>query len=134
VHLAQAETGGGDVEDVTVATLHFRSGAIGSVAIAWTRERQPELYAMDVIASRATLSLELGPRDFRLTGNADGRPVSVRCGDPFHRSIDRFLAAVRSGDGNRVFCTPHDALQTLRVVRSCERALADGVRVEIQAT
>jgi predicted dehydrogenase len=134
VQLAQAHARGGDIEDVTLATLHFRRGAIGSVAIAWTRKGQPELYAMDVIASRATLSLELGPRDFRLTGYADGRPVSARSGDPFGRSIDRFLAAVRAGNADGVVCSPQDARETLRVVLSCERALIEGVRIELGAT
>jgi predicted dehydrogenase len=134
VQLAQAHARGGDIEDATLATLHFRSGAIGSVSIAWTRAGQPELYAMDVIASRATLSLELGPGDLRLTGYADGRPVNERCGDPFGRSIKQFLVAVRSGNADRVFCTPRDALETLRVVLSCERALSEGVRIELEVT
>lgn len=130
VRLAQAADGrgadAGNIEDVAALTFQFRRGALGTVQMAWTRDLQPELYAVDVIASDATLTLELGPESFRLTGVAAGRKLQVAYGDPLGRSIDRFLEVVRSGDRSRVFCTPDDALRTLTVALACERALAGG--------
>lgn len=121
----------GDIEDVAALTFRFRGGALGSVHMAWTRDLQPELYAVDVIASDATLALELGPEAFRLTGIAAGRKLEVEYGDPLGRSIGRFLEVVRSGGRSRVFCTPDDALRTLTVVLACERALANGRNVVV---
>jgi len=111
----------GDIEDFTLATLHFANGAIGSVAVAWTADDHPEHYSMDVIAGEATLFIEHGSR---LDGEYE---------DPFRRSSERFLAAMASGEPERVFCTPADALRTLRVVQACEQALASGDRVPVVA-
>jgi myo-inositol 2-dehydrogenase / D-chiro-inositol 1-dehydrogenase len=135
VRLAQAADGrgadAGNIEDVAALTFQFRRGALGTVQMAWTRDLQPELYGVDVLASDATLALELGPESFRLTGVAAGRKLQVQYGDPLGRSIGRFLEVVRSGDRSRVFCTPDDALRTLAVALACERALADGGKVVV---
>lgn len=129
--LAQADGSGGDIEDVMALALHFRSGALGTVSMAWTRDGQPELYAVDVLAGDATLWVDLGPDDFRVRGAAGGRKLDVRRDDPFERSVDRFLQAVRSGERSRVFCTPEDARRTLVVAQCCEQALADGGRIRV---
>jgi myo-inositol 2-dehydrogenase/D-chiro-inositol 1-dehydrogenase len=131
--LAQADGSGGDIEDVMALAFHFRSGALGTVSMAWSRDGQPELYAMDVLASDATLWVELGPDEFRLRGSASGRELDVRREDPFGRSVAGFLDAVSSGDGGRIFCTADDALRTLVVAQCCERALAEGRRVTVPA-
>jgi myo-inositol 2-dehydrogenase / D-chiro-inositol 1-dehydrogenase len=129
--LAQADGSSGDIEDVMALMFHFRSGALGTVSMAWTRDGQPELYAMDVLAGDATLWVELGPGDYRLRGTAAGRELDVRREDSFDRSVSRFLEVVRSGDRSRIFCTPDDALRTLLVAQACERALAEGGRVTV---
>jgi predicted dehydrogenase len=133
VALAQAWATHGDIEDVLVTTLHFHTGAIGSISIAWTLDDQPEVYSMDVIATEATLSLELGPQAFRIAGVAGGRRVAAVHGDPFTRSIDRFLDVIRGGEPSRIFCTPEDALRTLIAALACERALALGARVAVES-
>lgn len=86
---------------------------------------------MDVIADEATLFVELGPEAFRITGFQRGSRVHGDYHDPFRRSSERFLAAAASGEPERVFCTPADALQTLRVVQACEQALTSGGRVPV---
>jgi predicted dehydrogenase len=134
VRLAQTGPSEADIDDIASLTLHFENGAIGTVSTAWTKDGQPELYGVDVIASDATLSLELGPQDFRRRGVAAGREVHAESVDPFNRSVQRFIDAVRSGARSRVFCTPEDALRTLIVVLSCERALAEGARVAVDPT
>ena len=42
-----------------------------------------------------------------------------------------FLDAVRAGDPGGVYCTPADALATLRVALACERALERGTVVSV---
>jgi predicted dehydrogenase len=121
---------GGDIEDIVTLTLHFEGGALGSVNIAWTRDGHPGLYSLDVLADDASIWLELGP-SFRLHGLACGIELGGEYGDPFARSVARFLEAVHADDRSRVFCSPHDALRTLAVALACERALASGKTVPV---
>jgi len=124
--LAQHDRGEGAIEDVLALGLHFASGALGSVNMAWTAVGQPELYSVDVIAEDASIWLELGPERFRARGVAAGARLDAEYGDPFDRSVSRFVEVIRSGDRSRVFCTPEDALRTLTVAIACERALSVG--------
>jgi predicted dehydrogenase len=119
------------IDDAIALVLHFRAGALGTVHSAWSRDGQPELYATDVLAGEATISLQLGPEAYRISGLARGRPLDAASGDPMQRSIGAFLDAARSGDGSRVFCRPDDALRTLAVALACERALLAGGTVAV---
>jgi myo-inositol 2-dehydrogenase/D-chiro-inositol 1-dehydrogenase len=130
VQLAQ-EGGGASVDDTIVLLLHFQGGGLGTIHLAWSRDGQPELYATDIVASDATLALELGPERFRLSGRSGGAAVAAEHGDPMARSIAGFLEAVRAGDPERVFCSPPDAGRTLAVALACERALETAGRVEV---
>jgi predicted dehydrogenase len=123
--------GNKNIDDVLTLTFQFSSGALGSVSIAWTRDDQPHLYSLDVIADRASIWMQLGPAEFSLRGMARGSELSASYGDPFDRSVGRFLEVVRGGDRERVFCTPDDALRTLKVALACERALAEGGTVVV---
>jgi myo-inositol 2-dehydrogenase / D-chiro-inositol 1-dehydrogenase len=131
VRLAQADGPRGNIEDAITLVFHFASGALGCVHTAWSRDGQPELYAVDILAADATIALELGPERFRITGRAGGRDLGAEYGEPMHRSIARFLEAVRGGDPGAVPCTPRDALGTLRVALACERALESGTVVSV---
>jgi myo-inositol 2-dehydrogenase / D-chiro-inositol 1-dehydrogenase len=130
VALAGAEvehaSGPDSIEHVGSLLLHFASGALGAIHTAWTHPGQPQSYGLDVIATDATLELNLGPDEFWLRGQAGSRAVDVGSVDPFAASVRRFLDAVRHRDPSRVACTPADALGTLRVAVACERALATG--------
>jgi predicted dehydrogenase len=130
VGLAQAGVPSRNIDDVSLLVFHFESGALGTVHMAWTREAQPELYALDVIASEATIAIDFDPV-FRLQGISQDRRLDVARSDPFERSIARFLDAVRTGERARVFCTPADAKQTLAVAIACEQARADGGVVQV---
>jgi predicted dehydrogenase len=128
--LAQADTEG-SIEDAIGLVFHFESGALGSVYSAWSRDGQPELYATDIVATEATISLELGPNAYRMTGVSRGRPLAAEFSEPMNRSIARFLEAARTGNADLVFCSPDDALKTLTVALACEQALAEGGRVDV---
>jgi myo-inositol 2-dehydrogenase / D-chiro-inositol 1-dehydrogenase len=130
VRVAQ-QPGESVIDDAVSLTLHFASGALGSVHSAWSQDGQPELYATDILAAGATLTLELGPEQFRLAGRSGDSELAVTCGDPVTRSIDRFLEVARSGERSRIFCRPDDALRTLAVALACERALETGDRVAV---
>jgi len=116
------------IDDAISLLFHFVSGALGSVHSVWSRDGQPELYATDLLASEATITLDLGPEAYRIRGVSRDRALSAEYGEPMVRSIDRFLEVARSGDTSRIFCTPADAAQTLAVALACERALASGAR------
>jgi myo-inositol 2-dehydrogenase/D-chiro-inositol 1-dehydrogenase len=118
----------GDIEQVGALVLEFANGALGTIHMAWTGESQPHSYGFDVIATDATLTVQLGTDEFALRGRAGGRDIEFLGDDPFTRSAQRFLEAVRAGDPTQVFCTPRDALGTLRVALACERALETGQR------
>lgn len=129
VVLAQGEGERGDIEDAATLILRFASGATATIVVAWTRQGQPGAYSLDVIASEATLHLELDPW-FKLTGRVRDRDIEHGMGThPFARSVARFLEAVALGDQARVFCTPPDALGTLATALACERSLLEGGRV-----
>jgi myo-inositol 2-dehydrogenase/D-chiro-inositol 1-dehydrogenase len=128
--LAQASSAA-SIDDAIILLFQFEDGALGSVHSAWSREGQPELYATDILASEATISLELGPDTYRIGGVSQGRRLSGEFGEPMDRSISRFLDAARTGDRELVFCSPTDAVRTLAVALACERALESGERVDV---
>jgi myo-inositol 2-dehydrogenase/D-chiro-inositol 1-dehydrogenase len=119
------------IEDAIALVFQFANGAIGSVHSAWTRPGQPELYGVDIVATDATLALQLGPQAFRLTGRASGADVARAHGEPMERSIARFVDAVGARDQRLVACQPADARDTLAVALACERALESGRHVEV---
>jgi predicted dehydrogenase len=122
----------GDIDDIVALTLHFCSGALGVVTLAWTAAGQPGRYGLDVIAEDASLWLKLGPQRFTISGRAGTRELAGTGTDPLARSVSCFLQAVRSRDPQLVPCTPDDALRTLRVALACERSLQqDGSRIAV---
>jgi predicted dehydrogenase len=130
VRLAQIESEVA-IDDVIGLLFHFESGALGSVYSAWSGDGQPELYAIDVLANEATVTLELGPDAYRMRGVSAGQTLSADFPDPMTHSISRFIAAVRAGDPLLVACSPSDAARTLAVALACERALVKGGMVEV---
>jgi predicted dehydrogenase len=133
VRLGQGDGDRGDIEDAAALVLRYESGAMGAVAVAWTREGQPSTYAVDVLASEATLRLTLDP-EFTVRGVSAGRTVDVRSAQhPWERTVRRFLEAARDGRPESVFCTPADAARTLAVAVAAERALASGATEAVDA-
>ena len=126
VPLAPRPAGAGDIDDAVTLILHFASGGIGTIVVAWTSEQLPGSYWVEVTAQDASLHLDLDPH-FRMSGVSDGAPVSASSqAPPFERSVDRFIAAARSGEPGAVFCTPLDAIRTLAVAAAAEDALVSG--------
>ena len=123
---------GGDIDDAVTIVLHFATGAIGTIVVAWTSDDLPGSYWAEVITENAALRLDLDPH-FRLSGVSGGAPVAAASRtQPFERSVDRFVAAARAGDPDLVFCTPADAARTLAVAAAAEVALNGGQTVLIR--
>jgi myo-inositol 2-dehydrogenase / D-chiro-inositol 1-dehydrogenase len=131
VRLAQAVGPRGNIDDAITLVFHFSNGALGCVHSAWSPDGQPEVYSTDILATEATIALELGPDRFRISGRSGAEALAADYADPMDRSIGRFLEAVRSGDRGGIFCRPADALRTLAVALACERALESGAVVSV---
>jgi predicted dehydrogenase len=126
VRLAPRPADAGDIDDAVTLVLHFATGAIGTIVVAWTTDTVPGSYWVQVAADDAVLRLDLDP-DYRLSGAVGGAAVdAVARSVPFDRSVDRFLTAARSADPGLVFCPPADAARTLAVAAAAEAALASG--------
>jgi predicted dehydrogenase len=131
VPLAPRPAGSGDIDDAVALVLRFATGGVGAIVVAWTSADLPGAYWLEVMTSRAALRLDLDP-GFRLTGTSNGAPVATTSRtEPFGRSIDRFITAVRAREPESVFCAPADAMRTLAVASAAEEALASGETVEV---
>jgi myo-inositol 2-dehydrogenase / D-chiro-inositol 1-dehydrogenase len=131
VLLAQSQGERGDIDDAAVLILHFASGGVGGIQVAWTRDGLPGIYSLDVLGTNSALHLELDP-DFTLRGQSGGRQIEAAMRQhPLERSMARFIAAVRESDKNGVFCTPAEAAGSLAVAVACEEALLSGGTVAV---
>jgi predicted dehydrogenase len=120
-----------DIDDAVTVMLHFSSGGIGTIVVAWTGDDLPGRYLVELTAPDAALRLDLDP-DFRLSGISRGTPVAAACqSPPFERSVGRFVAAVKAGDPGLVLCPPADAARTLAVAVAAEEALRTGRKVPV---
>ncbi len=131
VALAQAGESRPAIEDALALTLRFAGGGVGTISVAWTPEGHPRVHALDVLDPQASIWCRLGPDTFELGGVAAGSTLTGRYGDPMRRSVQRFLRLARGDRDVRPFCTPRDALGTLAVAVSCERALVSGETVTV---
>ena len=110
-----------DIFDVTTATLHFASGALGTMAstcvLAW-----PHRIGLHLFCERMVLELS----EFELmTDVGKGRPVQKATGDPMVREDRDFVDAVQ-GKPNRVRAPYREALATHRLVTTAARAAREG--------
>jgi myo-inositol 2-dehydrogenase / D-chiro-inositol 1-dehydrogenase len=131
VRLAPRDGLQADIDDAVTMVLHFASGGLGTVVAAWTRDGAPGSHWAEVAADGVRLRLDLDPH-FRLSGVSDGTSISAAADpDPFVRSDDRFIEAVRVGEPSQVFCSPSDALRALAVALAAEEALRCGTTVRV---
>ncbi len=122
---------GSDIDDVIALSLGFRSGAIGSILVAWTSPELPSAYTLDVVSARSSVHVELDP-GFTARGTLRGEEVALGLSTPpIRRGMERFLEAVAAGDPALVACDVAAAAESLDVALACERALADGGRVAV---
>lgn len=131
VSLGGRPANAGDIEDGLTMILHLESGATATILVVWQRSELPSSYDFQIAADDVLLRLDLDP-NFRLDGVVAGAPVQAESRTPpLASSIDRFLAAVRSGDSSSVPCIPTDALRTLAVAHAAEIALETGETIRV---
>ncbi len=116
-----------DIADVSVATLHFASGALGQLAstclLGWPHRIGLHLFGEG-------LAIELS--EFELIVDVgQGRPVQRAQGDPFVREDRDFIDAVR-GQPNRIRAPYAEALRTHRLVLAAARSAREGRPLDLE--
>jgi predicted dehydrogenase len=115
-----------DVFDVSLATLHFASGALGNMAstclLNWPHRVGLHLFSegMAIELSEFELMVDVG----------QGRPVRAAQGDPFVREDRAFIDAVQ-GKPNRIRAPYAEALQTHRLTTAAAQSAAEGRLVKL---
>jgi predicted dehydrogenase len=128
--LALSDQPGSELDDAVSVILGFAGGGLGSVSVAWSVVAFPD-YSLDVHAAGVALNVALEPRR-QIRGRAHGADVAFdSASGARHSTVRRFLESARSGDPASVACSPADALETLKAVLACERALATNERVAL---
>jgi predicted dehydrogenase len=128
--LALSDLPGSELDDAVSVLLGFAGGGLGAVNVAWSVVAVPD-YSLDVHAAGVALSVALEPRR-GIRGRAHGEEVAFdSASGARHSTVHRFLESVASGAPASVACSPVDALETLRAVLACERALETNERVTL---
>jgi predicted dehydrogenase len=118
-----------DVDDATVATLRFASGALGTVvttSLAATKHRA----GVEVVADG--LVAELTETELTVT-DGDGRRTRSATVDPREAVDAEFVAAVRAGAPDRVRVPYAEALRTHRLACAIGAAAGGGRAVRLAA-
>ena len=115
-----------DIHDVSIATLRFASGALGSLAstclLKWPHRIGLHLFADG-------LAIELTEFDL-MVDVGQGRPVREQEGDPFMREDRDFIDAVL-GRTNQIRVPYAEALETHRLVTAAARSANEGRALRI---
>lgn len=110
-----------DVLDVTVATLHFASGALGTMTstclLNWPHRIGLHLFCegLAIELSEFELMIDVG----------QGRPIRRAEGDPFVREDRAFVDAVQ-GKANRIRAPYHEALQSFQLTLAANQSAQEG--------
>ena len=120
-HLDRPAFADADVCDVTVATLHFASGALGTMTstclLNWPHRIGLHLFCEG-------LAIELSEFEIMIDVGR-GRPVRRAEGDPFMREDRAFIDAVQ-GKPNRIRAPYAEALKTLQLTLAANRSVQEG--------
>ena len=116
-----------DVLDVSVATLDFAGGAVGTMAstclLNWPHRVGLHLFCEG-------MAIELTEFDM-MVDVGRGRPVERAEGDPFVREDRDFIDAVQ-GKENKIRAPYAEALKTHRLTTSAARSAREGRPLELQ--
>jgi predicted dehydrogenase len=115
-----------DVYDVTTATLHFASGALGSLSstclLNWPHRIGLHLFCegLAIEMSEFEIMVDVGK----------GRPVQKAKGDPFVREDRDFIDAVQ-GKTNKIRVPYAEAMKTHRLTTAAARSAREGRIIEL---
>ena len=116
-----------DVNDVSVATLHFDSGALGTVSSTCLLS-EPHRVGLHLFCEGMALELS---RFELVVENGQGRQVHERRGDPLALEGRDFIDAVR-GEGDGIRAPYAEALQTHRLAVAVARSAREGRELELR--
>jgi predicted dehydrogenase len=115
-----------DVFDVSLATLHFTGGALGSMAstclLNWPHRVGLHLFSPEMVIelSEFEIMIDVGR----------GRPVRPAQGDPFVREDRDFIDAVQ-GKTNRIRAPYAEAIKTFRLTMAAARSARESQAVDL---
>ncbi len=116
-----------DVSDVSVATLHFASGTLGTVSSTCLLSG-PHRIGLHLFSERMVIELS----EFELMVDVgQGRAVQKAQGDPFAREDRDFVDAVR-GKADRIRVPYAEALRTHRLAVAAARSAYEGRVLELR--
>ena len=125
-HISRPEWPEADVFDVSLATLHFASGAIGNMAstclLGW-----PHRIGLHLFCNR--LAIELTEFELALH-DGSGHPIRRAEGDPFVREDRDFIDAVQ-GKANRIRTPYAEALKTHRITVAATQSAREGTPITL---
>jgi predicted dehydrogenase/glycosyltransferase involved in cell wall biosynthesis len=117
-----------DIDDVSAATLHFETGAVGSVSSTCLL-RWPHRIGLHTVSDGMMIELA----EFEVMVDIGrGRPVTPAQGDPFVRADRDFVDAVQ-GKEDRIRVPYHEALKTHRLACALARSAAEARPVGLTA-
>jgi predicted dehydrogenase len=116
-----------DVYDVSTATLHFATGALGSISstclLNWPHRIGLHLFCEG-------LAIEMNEREI-MVDVGKGRPVQPAQGDPFVREDRDFIDAVQ-GKPNKIRAPYAEALKSHRLTTAASRSAREGRPVDVR--
>jgi predicted dehydrogenase len=115
-----------DILDVSTATLHFATGAVGSMSstclLNW-----PHRIGLHLVCEG--MMIELSEHEL-MVDVGRGRPVQAAQGDPFVREDRDFIDAVQ-GKPNRIRAPYHEAIKTHRLATAAARSAREGRAIDL---
>lgn len=115
-----------DTPAVSTATLHFASGAVGSIS-STALMNWPHRIGLHLFAD--TMAVEMSEFEL-MVDTGQGRPVQKAAGDPFVREDRDFIDAVQ-GKMNRIRTPYAEALKTHRLVTAAAQSAREGRVVDV---
>ncbi len=117
-----------DVSDVSVATLHFASGALGTVSSTCLLSG-PHRIGLHLFSEG--MVIELSEFEMMVDVAGQGRRIQEARGDPFAREDRDFVDAVR-GEADRIRVPYAEALRTHRLAVTAARSAREGRVLELR--
>jgi predicted dehydrogenase/glycosyltransferase involved in cell wall biosynthesis len=115
-----------DIDDVSAATLHFETGAVGCISSTCLLD-WPHRIGLHTVSEGMMIELA----EFEIMVDVgQGRPVTQADCDPFVRADRDFVNAVQGKD-DRVRVDYHEALETHRLACAVARSAAEERPVEL---
>lgn len=122
----RAEYPDADVDDASTATLHFETGAVGSISSTCLL-RWPHRVGLHTVSDGMMIELA----EFEIMVDVgQGRPVTPADGDPFVRADRDFVDAVQ-GKENRIRVPYDEAIKTHRLGCAIAQSAAEARPIEL---